>query len=114
MRNRCAVPVLLVVASAGLSPLAAQIQVTSSIPNTAAKGTINLDIAVGGSGFKHGANSQFFLTGTTNPGGITVNSTSFVNTSQLTANITVAATANIASFDIVVKNADGRTGKGPG
>jgi len=95
--------------------LAAQsLQVNSANPNAAPQGTINLDVAIGGSGFKHGANSQWFVSGTTNPGGVTVNSTTFVNSNQLTANITVADTATIASFDITVRNSDGRTGKGTG
>jgi len=99
----------------GQLPLAAQnVQVNSANPNQAAQGTINLDVAVGDNGFKRGANSQFFVSGTTNPGGITVNSTAFISSTQLTANITVADTANIASFDIVVRNADGRSGKGTG
>ena len=102
------------VIAAGCSELAAQVQVSSANPNSAAQGTINLDIAVGGSGFKHGANAKWFVSGTTNPGGVTVNSTSFVSSSQLTANINVDASADISSFDIVVTNADGRTGKGTG
>src|SRR5579864_452009 len=114
MLSRWAVLLLWFVAAASLWPLAAQIQVTTANPNSAAQGTINLDVAIGGNGFKYGANSKFVLTGTTNPGGIAVNSTAFVNSSQLTANITVASTANIASFDIQVQNADGRTGKGTG
>jgi len=52
------------------------------------------------------------VTGTTNPGGVTVNSTSFVSSTQLTANITVSSTATISGFDVQVANADGRTGKG--
>jgi hypothetical protein len=96
-------------------PLAAQsLQVNSASPNAAAQGTINLDVAIGGSGFKHGAKSQWFVSGTTNPGGVTVNSTTFVNSNQLTANITVADTATITSFDVLVQNTDGRTGKGTG
>jgi uncharacterized delta-60 repeat protein len=90
----------------------AQIQVTSAVPNNAAQGTVNLDVVVKGNGFKKGAKAQWFVTGTTNPGGVTVNSTAFNNSGQVTANITVASDAVTASFDIVVKNSDGRTGKG--
>ena len=114
MLSRWAIPSLFFATAAGSVPLAAQPQVNSANPNSAAQGTINLNVAVGGSGFKKGANSKFFLTGTTDPGGITVNSTAFVNSNQVTANITVATTADIASFDIQVQNADGRTGKGTG
>jgi uncharacterized delta-60 repeat protein len=90
----------------------AQISVTLATPNSAAPNTLNLDVTVNGKGFKNGASAQWFVTGTTNPGGVTVNSTKFVNSTTLTANITVSSTAVIGSFDVQVKNSDGRTGKG--
>jgi hypothetical protein len=95
-----------------VTPASAQISVTSALPNSATQGTINLDVTVGGKGFKAGATAQWFVSGTTNPGGVTVNSTAFVNSNTLTANITVSSTANVGGFDVVVKNTDGRTGKG--
>src|SRR5882724_6343322 len=99
-------------ASAGARPAVAQIQVNSANPSAAPQGTVNLNVTIAGSGFKKGAKAQWFLTGTTNPGGVTVNSTTFGGTSSLTANINVAADAVISGFDIVVTNTDGRTGKG--
>jgi hypothetical protein len=93
-------------------PASAQISVNSATPNSAVQGTTNLDVTVAGKGFKAGAKAQWFISGTTNPGGVTVNSTAFVNSSTLTANITVSSTANVGGFDIQVKNTDGRTGKG--
>ena len=93
-------------------PLAAQIQVNSANPSAAPQGTVNLNVTISGNGFKKGSKAQWFVTGTTNPGGVTVNSTTFGGSSSLTANITVAADAVISGFDIVVANADGRTGKG--
>lgn len=99
----------------GRCPLTAQsVQVNSALPNQAAQGTIDLDVAVGGNGFKQGAKAQWFVSGTTDPGGVTVNSTTFVNSSQLTANITVSSTATIASFDVAVTNKNGSSGKGTG
>jgi uncharacterized delta-60 repeat protein len=89
-----------------------QIQVTSAVPNNAAQGTVNLDVVVKGNGFQKGAVVQWFVSGTTNPGGVTVNSTAFNSANQVTANITVAADGVIGGFDIVVKNSNGRTGKG--
>jgi hypothetical protein len=97
---------------AGSVNATAQIQVDSTVPSAAPQGTINLDVAITGNGFKKGASAQWFVTGTTNPGGVTVNSTTFKGSTQLTANITVATDAVISGFDIVVRNADGRTGKG--
>jgi hypothetical protein len=66
---------ILVLAWAGTTvPLLAQgIQVTAANPNSAAEGTINLNVVVTGSGFKRGAKAQWFETGTTNPGDVTVN-----------------------------------------
>ena len=93
-------------------PATAQIQVDSANPSAAPQGTINLDIAITGNGFQKGAKAQWFVTGTTNPGGVTVNSTTFKGSTQLTANITVAPDAVISGFDILVTNANGRTGKG--
>src|SRR6185436_18663677 len=98
-----------------LDTLAAQnVQVNSAIPDAAAQGTINLNIAIGGNGFKRGAKSQFFISGTNDPGGIKVNSTSFVSSTQVTVNVDVADAASIANFDILVQNTDGRSGKGTG
>jgi len=88
------------------------ITVTSANPNSAPQGAVNLNVTVNGNGFKKGATAKWFVTGTTNPGGVTVNSTAFVSSSQLTASITVAQNAVVSKFDIVVTNADGRTGKG--
>jgi hypothetical protein len=97
----------------GVSPktATAQVQVTSTSPSAAPQGTINLDVTINGSGYKRGATAQWFITGTTNPGGVTVNSTSFRSSSQLIANITVATDATISGFDVQVTSA-GRTGKG--
>ena len=97
----------------GVSPKAAtaQVQVTSTSPSAAPQGTVSLDVTINGSGFKKGATAQWFITGTTNPGGVTVNSTAFRSSNQLTANITVAADATISGFDVLVTSA-GRTGKG--
>src|SRR5215469_15167158 len=92
--------------------VSAQIQVNSTNPNSAAQGTINLNVTVNGNGFKKGAKAQWFVTGTTNPGGVTVNSTTFNSSTQLTANVTVSSIATVSGFDVKVTNADGRTGKG--
>ncbi len=99
---------------AGLAsiPAAGQIQVNSTNPAAAPQGTVNLNVTISGSGFKKGAKAAWYVTGTTNPGGVTVNSTTFNGSSSLTANISVASDAVTSGFDVVVMNADGRTGKG--
>jgi hypothetical protein len=90
---------------------AAQIQVASTSPSSAPQGTSNLDVTINGNGFKRGDLAQWFVSGTTNPGGVTVNSTRFKSSSQLIANITVASDATISGFDVLVYSGT-RTGKG--
>ena len=89
-----------------------QVAVTAADPMSATQGTVNLNVKVTGKGFKNGAKAKWLVTGTTDPGGVTVNSTTFVSGSELTANITVDDAATVANFDIAVTNADGRGGKG--
>ena len=91
---------------------AQQIQVNAADPAAAAQATVNLDVRVDGKGFKNGANAKFLVTGTADPGGVQVNSTTFVSSTELRVNIDVAETATIAGFDIQVSNSDGRGGKG--
>jgi hypothetical protein len=91
---------------------AQQIQVNSADPPAAPQGTVNLNVRILGKGFKNGANSKFYRTGTADPDGITVNSTTFISGNEVVANVDVADTASIDKFDIEVRNADGRTGKG--
>lgn len=92
--------------------MAQNVQVTSATPSSGPQGTINLNVAIGGNGFKKGARAIFFLSGTTSTDGIAVNSTAFNASNQVTANINIAATATISTFDVVVQNTDGRSGKG--
>lgn len=91
---------------------AQQVQVNAADPAAAAQATVNLDVKVTGKGFKNGANAKFLVTGTADPGGVQVNSTTFVSSTELRVNIDVAETATIAGFDIQVLNSDGRGGKG--
>lgn len=91
---------------------AQQVQVSAADPAAAAQATVNLDVKVTGKGFKNGAKAKFLVTGTADPGGVQVNSTTFVSSTELRVNIDVAETAVIANFDIQVLNSDGRGGKG--
>ena len=88
------------------------IQVTAADPPTGEQGTINLNVLIKGKGFKNGAKAKFYKTGTTDPAGVNVKSTLYVSSTQLVANIDIADEAALALFDIEVRNADGRTGKG--
>jgi len=105
------IPGLLLCLTLGPCLLAQTIQVTSATPSAAPEGSVNLNVSISGSGFDRGAQAQFFITGTANPGGVTVNSTKFVNKQSLTANITIADSATIANFDVQVTSGT-RTGKG--
>jgi hypothetical protein len=90
----------------------AQVKVTAATPSSTEQGTVSLDVIVSGSGFDNTASAQFFVTGTTNPGGITVKKTTFKNSKEVVATIEVADLAVIASFDIQVTLSSGRKGKG--
>jgi hypothetical protein len=91
---------------------AQQIQVTSTDPNAAPQATTALDVIIHGNGFKKGAIAKWLVTGSSSDtGGVTVNSTTFNTSTQLTANITIAATATVSGYDVQVAAA-GRTGKG--
>ena len=99
----------------GLAPVGAalaQVKVTAANPASAYQGTIALDVVVNGSGFDRTARVQYFVSGTTNPGGITVRNVVFSKSSELVTTIDVAETADLASFDIVVTLDSGRKGKG--
>ena len=103
---------LLVMSIAPTGAALAQVKVTAATPAAAYQGTIALDVVVSGSGFDRSAKVQYFVTGTTNPGGITVRNVRFNSSNELVTTIDVADTADLASFDIVVTLDTGRKGKG--
>ena len=90
----------------------AQVKVTAATPSSTYQGTVSLDVVVNGNGFDNTAKVQFLVSGTTNPGGVTVKKVVFHNSGEVVATIDVADTANIAKFDIVVALDSGRKGKG--
>jgi FG-GAP repeat len=88
------------------------VRVDSADPPETEQGVTNLDVTITGSGFSQGNQfSEFFVTGTTNPGGVAVNGTTFLDSKHVKANITVSDTAVVGYFDIQVTS-NGRTGKG--
>ena len=91
---------------------AQKVTVSEAIPNNAEQGTVNLDVEIKGRGFQAGASVAFWRTGTTNPGGITVNAVTVNNSKSLTANIDIDEFADLDLFDIEVFNTNGRKGKG--
>jgi hypothetical protein len=104
--------VLAVVLGLSSRSATAQVTVSSAKPNNAPQGTSGLNVTVAGSGFEKGAKATWHVTGTTDSGGVTVNSTTFVSSSQLVANITIAGNATVSGYDILVTNTSGRTGVG--
>lgn len=88
------------------------VQVTAADPTSAPQGTVSLDVTVSGSGFDSSAAVAFLVTGTTNPGGITVKNVKVTGAKKLIATIDVADAAVIADFDIAVTLSGGRKGKG--
>lgn len=77
------------------------IAVTSASPDSATQDT-TLDVVINGSGFVSGATATWALQGVTDPSQVRTNSTRYVNSRQLVANITISATATIAKWDVIV------------
>jgi hypothetical protein len=103
---------LVVMAFCPLGAAYAQVKVTAATPSSTVQGTVSLDVIVSGSGFDSTSSAQFFVTGTTNSGGINVKKTVFRNSKEIVATIDVDDLAAIASFDIQVTLSSGRKGKG--
>jgi hypothetical protein len=88
------------------------ITVTSAVPDATDQGTVDLVVTISGDGFTRGAKADFFVTGTTDRGGITVKNVKYKNPKTLEATIDVAPDAQTQlKFDIQVYS-NGRTGKG--
>ena len=104
------------VAAGPQTALAQDVVVSAAVPDNAGQGTVNLNVQVKGSGFKKGAIAKWLVTGSeTDTGGVMVNSTTYVNSTELLANITVPGNAQTEKkYDIKVTLTSGRTGKGTG
>jgi hypothetical protein len=111
VRNRPALYSLTLLILA-LVPLGAaqaqQVKVTAADPASTTQGTVSLDVTVSGSGFDSTAWPTFFVSGTTDTGGVTVTKTVVKGSRQLIATIDVADTAAVAKFDIEVTLDSGR------
>jgi len=105
----CLSLVALGVAPAGAAP--PRVTVKAATPSSAYQGD-TLDVVVTGSGFDPSAKVQYFVSGTTNPGGITVKAVKVANSGELTTTLVVSSDADLANFDIVVTLDSGRKGKG--
>ena len=86
------------------------VTVTSANPNTAPQDT-TIDSHVFGSGFDRGSKTQWGQNGVPSPD-VKTNSTQYVSSTELIANITIASTAVTGSYDIAVTTSKGIKGIG--
>jgi hypothetical protein len=70
-----------------------------------------LDVHVFGSGFDAGSRAQWALNGVAS-GKVITNSTRFVSSTEIVANITIAPDAPIANYDVMVTTSSGKGGIG--
>lgn len=82
--------------------------VSSVAPDSASVGTV-IDVVVRGSGFATDARVDFALRGVTDPSQIRTNSTRYVSSSEVVANISISATATSGQWDVIMS---GKTGIG--
>ena len=78
--------------------------VTSTLPRSGEKGR-TLDVRVYGTGFTAGATATWALHGVADPSKVKTNSTTFVSSTELIANITIAPDATIDYWDVQVSAA---------
>lgn len=84
--------------------------VTSTLPSEAVRDT-TLDVTITGSGFGRGSTVQFQLHGAADAR-MRVNTTTYVKSTQLVANLTIAADAVTDLYDVIVTTSDGKKGIG--
>jgi hypothetical protein len=84
--------------------------VSSTSPSSLGQGASGRVVAVNGSGFVAGGGLAVAFSG----GGITVNSTTFVSTTQVDADVSVAPGAATGARDVTLTNGDGSTSTGSG
>lgn len=77
---------------------------TSITPSSFAAGSAKTSVTIAGSGFAAGAT-------VTSHTGIHVSSVSFVSSSELTADVTVASTVAAGTYNLFVHNSDGKSGE---
>jgi len=87
--------------------------VKSAVPDSGLRST-TIDVRVLGSGFDNGSKAVWALLGDTTfaTTKVKTNSTRFVSSGELVANITIASDAPLAKFDIQVMTAGGKKGIG--
>jgi hypothetical protein len=89
----------------------ADIVVSSVSPDSATQDT-TLDVIVNGDGFVSGATAAWAFAGVEDSTQVRTNSTKFVTSRKLVANITISAAATVAKWDVVVTAAGKKGGIG--
>lgn len=89
---------------------AANPTVTAATPASATQDT-TLDVQISGSGFDSGSAVQFLNAGAADAR-VRTNSTRYVSASSVVANVTIAADAAIATYDVAVTTRTGKKGIG--
>ena len=84
--------------------------VTSTIPSSALRGT-TLDVRVLGSGFAAGSQARWAIDGLPSDK-VVVNSTRYVSSGEVVANVTVASDADLTLYDVIVAAVGGKPGIG--
>jgi hypothetical protein len=95
--------------STGKSPTA--FAVTSTNPSFGDQGT-TIDVHIVGSGFTTGAQATWLLHGAADPAHVRTNRTTFVSSTELVANITIATDAQLDFWDVQIALIGGKNGVG--
>jgi hypothetical protein len=85
--------------------------VASTNPSYGKRGT-TVDVRVIGSGFTAGAQATWLLHGVADPARVQTNSTTYVSSTELVANITISGDASLEYWDVQVALAGGKNGVG--
>lgn len=92
------------------SGASSEVTVTAAVPDSATQDT-TLDVTISGSSFATGAEAVWGQGGVP-ASGVRTNSTRFVNSRKLIANITIAVDAATGLYDVIVTNLGGKKGIG--
>jgi hypothetical protein len=87
-----------------------QATVTSTNPTSAQRGT-TLDVHILGSGFDPNSKAQWAIDGVPT-GDVVVNSTTYVSSGEVVANVSIASDADITLYDVIVSAVGGKPGIG--
>ena len=84
--------------------------VTSTLPSSSPRG-VTLDVRIFGSGFDAGSKAQWAIDSVPSSK-VAVNSTRYVNSGEVIANISIAADADLTLYDVIVVTGSGKPGIG--